>query len=104
MEYRKNKGLDMSSSILTLMSGDGNTPNDFISRWPARHTIKYTRTRALLVSMPYICPPRKNRKRLVLSVNANHGRNTQSTLLSADHTFTSGLRRIRSSQVSLVSL
>jgi protein-serine/threonine kinase len=54
--------------------------------------------------MPYICPPRKNRNRSGLSIKANHGRNTQSTLLSADHTFTSGLRRIRSSQVSLVSL
>lgn len=55
--------------------------------------------------MPYICPPRKNKNRIKLSVKTNHAyRNTQSNLLSADTTFSSGLRRIRSSQVSLSSL
>lgn len=56
--------------------------------------------------MPYISPPRKSKKlnHLNLSVCTDYARNTQSNLLSADTTFTSGLRRIRSSQVSLASL
>ena len=61
--------------------------------------------------MPYISPPRKIRKKqpsqhLHISIKDanNYARNTQTTLLSADTTFTSGLRRIRSSQVSLTSL
>ena len=55
--------------------------------------------------MPYISPPRKKRNHLNLSVKTNYVyRNTQTNLLSADTTFTSGLRRIRSSQVSLTSL
>jgi protein-serine/threonine kinase len=70
-------------------------------------TTNFTRIRVSLsvVLMPYICPPRKNKNRLKLSVETNYGcRNTQSNLLSADTTFSSGLRRIRSSQVSLSSL
>src|SRR5271168_4807473 len=55
--------------------------------------------------MPYISPPQKQRNHLNLSVKTNYVyRNTQTNLLSADTTFTSGLRRIRSSQVSLASL
>jgi protein-serine/threonine kinase len=57
--------------------------------------------------MPYISPPRKVRKPPILKISIKadyNGRNTQSTLLSADTTFSSGLRRIRSSQVSLSSL
>jgi len=61
--------------------------------------------------MPYISPPRKIRKKLpsqhlhISFKDANtYARNTQTNLLSADTTFTSGLRRIRSSQVSLASL
>lgn len=57
--------------------------------------------------MPYISPPRKIRRPPILEISIkadNNGRNTQSTLLSADTTFSSGLRRIRSSQVSLSSL
>ena len=61
--------------------------------------------------MPYISPPRKIRRKLpshhlhISIKDANtYSRNTQTTLLSADTTFTSGLRRIRSSQVSLASL
>jgi protein-serine/threonine kinase len=54
--------------------------------------------------MPYISPPRKLPKPLELSIKTNNDRNTQTDLVSADTTFTSGLRRIRSSQVSLASL
>jgi protein-serine/threonine kinase len=55
--------------------------------------------------MPYIPPPRGRKNHLNLSIRTNaHDRNTQTNLLSADTTFTSGLRRIRSSQVSLASL
>jgi len=54
--------------------------------------------------MPYLSPPRKQKNHLKLSVFTDYGRNTQTNLLSADTTFSSGLRRIRSSQVSLSSL
>src|SRR5947207_5590157 len=57
--------------------------------------------------MPYISPPRKVRNPPILKISIKadyNGRNTQSNLLSADTTFSSGLRRIRSSQVSLSSL
>jgi hypothetical protein len=55
--------------------------------------------------MPYIAPPRKTQNPLHGFIKANRNdRNTQTTLISADTTFTSGLRRIRSSQVSLSSL
>src|SRR5271170_4568317 len=58
--------------------------------------------------MPYISPPRKARRQspvLKISIKlANYARNTQTNLISVDATFSSGLRRIRSSQVSLSSL
>jgi protein-serine/threonine kinase len=57
--------------------------------------------------MPYISPLCKIRKPPILKIliKADYNcRNTQSNLLSADTTFSSGLRRIRSSQVSLSSL
>ena len=57
--------------------------------------------------MPYISPPRKIRGPPILKISIKadyNGRSTQSNLLSSDTTFSSGLRRIRSSQVSLSSL
>src|SRR5437660_8732986 len=56
--------------------------------------------------MPYIAPsPPGRENNLNVCIRSNmFVRNTQTTLLSADTTFTSGLRRIRSSQLSLVSL
>jgi protein-serine/threonine kinase len=57
--------------------------------------------------MPYIspvCPSHNARNCLRFETVAKISRNTQTTLLSADTTFSSGLRRIRSSQLSLASL
>jgi hypothetical protein len=54
--------------------------------------------------MPYLSPRRTAKNHLKLSIHTDYARNTQTNLLSADTTFSSGLRRIRSSQVSLVSL
>ena len=54
--------------------------------------------------MPYLSPRRNPKNHLKLSILTDYARNTQTNLLSADTTFSSGLRRIRSSQVSLSSL
>lgn len=57
------------------------------------------------VLMPYLSPPRKAKNKSKLPIIfTDYARNTQTNLLSADTTFSSGLRRIRSSQVSLSSL